>query len=319
MIGLSLPEIDHVALRHAISLSLATGRAFRLADGFRFVRENPVAGSLLADWENALGMLSAGSFGSDGDDLLFRPGTLKHGDYSFVTGAFSSALELVLLLIPPLTRLEYRSTLGVRGVTHSDLTYTTDFANITIFDLLERMGFYIHLSLKRFGFYGSGGGLLEAKAYPEESSGVFPALRYRDVRITGARVYIAKLPTDIAMTQREMLVERAGIPASAVGIVEVLDADGPGNFIQAYAECDGGVRIVQAASPVYSGEGAYIFSREVAAETARSAVEECGRLVAEKAVPERAVRELLPYIVLSGSGFSARAGGAGERLAAAFL
>ncbi len=318
MIEISLPEIDHVAVRHAVSLSLATGRSIRLAGAFGFVKENPAAGNLLADWENALGVLSAGSFRNDGDDLLFAPGALKNGDYLFETGAFSSALELVLLLLPPLTRLEYRSSLGVRGVTHSHLSCTTDFANLTLFDVLERMGFFLHLSLKRFGFYGSGGGLLEAKAYPEESGAGIPSLRYGDVRITGARVYIAKLPTHIAATQREILVERAGIPAPAVGIVEVLDADGPGNFIQVYAECDGGVRIEQAVSPVYSGQGAYLFDAEAAAETAKSAVEACERLVAGKTVPERAVREILPYIVLSGSGIPAWAGGAGERLAAAF-
>ncbi len=319
MIELTLPEIDHIAMRHAISLSLATGKSFRLGGGFRFVRENPAAGNLLADWENALGALSAGSFGSDGDDLLFRPGAPARGDYSFETGAFSSALELVLLLLPPLTRLEYRTALGVRGVTHSDLSYTTDFVNLTIFDLLERMGFYLHLSLKRFGFYGSGGGLLEAKAYPGESGGALPDLSYHDVRITGARVYIAKLPTDVAMTQKDLLVAGGVIPASSVGIVEVLDADGPGNFIQVYAECDGGVRILHAVSPVYSGEGEYVFNGEVAAETARSAVAAYERLLVEKAVPERAVRELLPYAILSGSGIPVRSGGAGERLAAAFL
>ncbi|MGV7927624.1 MAG: RNA 3'-terminal phosphate cyclase [Spirochaetota bacterium] len=319
MIELSLPEIDHIAVRHAISLSLATGRSFRLAGGFRFVRENPRVANMLADWESAIGMLSAGSFGSEGDDLLFSPRALRHGDYSFITGAFSSALDLVLLLLPAFTGLEYRTTIAVRGVTHSDMSCTTDFTNLTLFDLLEQMGFYLHLSLKRFGFYGSGGGLLGAKAYPGESRGMVPELRYRDVRITGARVYIAKLPTDIAVAQKEMLVEEASIPAPAVGIVEVLDADGPGNFIQVYAECDGGARIVQAVSPVYSVEGEYIFNDELAAGTARSAVEACVRIVGEKAVPGRAVRELLPYVVLSGSGIPAWEGGAGVRLADAFL
>lgn len=301
MIGLSLPEIDRVAVRHAISLSLATGKSFRLAGGFRFARENPAFAGLLADWENALGTMSAGSFLADDDDLLFRPAALRHGAYALETGAFSSALELVLLLLPPLTRLKYRTALSVRGVTHSDLSYTTDFVNLTLFDLLERMGFYLHLSLKRFGFYGSGGGLVEARAYPGETGAGLPEVEFREVSLRGARVYIAKMPTDVALNQREMLAGLTGLPESAIGIVEVLDADGPGNFIQAYAECDGVVRVLQAVSPVYGADGEYVFNEGRAGETVRSIASLCERLRGDRALPSDATREILPYAVLSGS------------------
>lgn len=301
MIGLSLPEIDRVAVRHAISLSLATGKSFRLAGGFRFVRENPAFAGLLADWENALGAMSAGSFLADDDDLIFRPAALRHGRYAFATGAFSSALELVLLLLPPLTRLKYRTALSVRGVTHTDLSYTTDFVNMTLFDLLERMGFYLHLSLKRFGFYGSGGGLVEAHAYPGEAGKRLPEFECREVSLRGARVYVAKMPTDVALAQREMLAASTGLSESVIGIVEVLDADGPGNFIQAYAECDGVVRVLQAVSPVYGADGEYVFNEEKAGETVRSIASQCARVAADRVVPPEATREILPYAVLSGS------------------
>jgi len=262
--------------------------------------------------------MSAGSFLADGEDLLFRPAALRHGAYALETGAFSSALELVLLLLPPLTRLKYRTALSVRGVTHTDLSYTTDFVNLTLFDLLESMGFYLHLSLKRFGFYGSGGGLVEARAYPDEAGGFSPAIEYRDVAVRGARVYIAKMPTGVALMQREMLAGLTGLPESAIGIIEVRDADGPGNFIQAYAECDGVARVLQAVSPVYGADGEYIFNEGRAGETVRSIASLCARLTEDRALPPEATREILPYAFLSGSIMPPGAGETAKLLVSAF-
>ncbi|MDI9425164.1 MAG: RNA 3'-terminal phosphate cyclase [Spirochaetota bacterium] len=318
MIELRLPGLDRVAARQAISLSLATGKSFRLSGGFGLARQDPAFAACLSDWENALASLSAGSFLADGEDLLFRPGTLRHGTYTLQTGPFSSALELVLLMLPPLTRLDYRTVLSVRGVTHSDLSYTTDFVNLTLFDILERMGFYLHLSLRRFGFYGSGGGLIEARAYPGEAGGTMPGLVFRDVIMRGARVYIARLPTDIALMQRGTLSGLCGLPESSIGIVEVLDADGPGNCVQAYAECDGRSMVLQAVSPVYDADGEYIFNEERAEETARSLASLCARLKENGAPPPEAAREILPYSALSGSPLPAGAGETAKLLADAF-
>ncbi len=145
----------------------------------------------------------------------------------------------------------------MRGVTHSDMSCTTDFTNLTLFDLLAQMGFYLHLSLKRFGFYGSGAGCSERRhtggeqGYGPGTTVPRPADHGRPRVHREASDRYRRCPEGNA-------VEKASIPAPAVGIVEVLDADGPGNFIPVYAECDGGARIVQAVSPVYSVEGEYI-------------------------------------------------------------
>ncbi len=299
MVGISVSRLDHVLLRQAVSLSLAAGTPVCVEGGFRYIRENPAVQPLVADWENALSQMNAGQFSGAGDDLIFTPGAVRYGNFSFVTGAYSSAVEIVLLLLPALASREFRSSLTIKGATHASISHSTDFVRETLFSYGEEVGIYASMALKRFGFYGSGGGILESKIYPREPRGAELRDGLAGIECAGARVYIAKHSSDIAKRQKEMLCDRLRLPDGKVGIIEVLDTDGYGNVIQIYCVHGSRMIVTYAIVDAYSHEGELMYSGNSAEHAVDDAVRRYESMMRRGKMPVELVRELMPVYAVA--------------------
>ncbi len=285
----------------ALSLSLLKREPLCIKGGHDFINGNydlvPLYDSLKkVTFDNGFGMLND----SDGD-IVFYPEGIPCGTYSFETDKFSSISDIELFLLPSLLYGEFRSVINYTGVTHSHLSYPTTFLKETLFSFLEKTGHYASLNLKRFGFYGSGGGSAVSRIYPAEPVKCDNILSSCDCGIEGVRIFMAKMNMEMAGREKEFIVKNAGIDEGRVQIMEIVDADGYGNSIHVYVKCGGINVILSRDMEIYNSAGDFIFEESRYYTTLTGLLRETERLVKNKTLPVSLTDEVLPYLVLSGS------------------
>jgi len=153
-------------IRLALSLALLKKENIIIKNGFEFIDKNYDLQPLFDSLKKTVSDTGAGIISNIEKDIIFNPETLSGRVYNFDCDKYSPISEIELFLMPSLFHSNYRSVINYRGVTHSSLSYPTTVIKTTFFDFLERLGYYGSFNLKRFGFYGSGGGIAESKIYP---------------------------------------------------------------------------------------------------------------------------------------------------------
>ncbi len=154
-------------LRTALSLSMATGRAFRL-ENIRAGRRHPGLMPQHLSAVRAAAEISGATLSGDrlsSTELVFSPGHApKHGRYVFdvaetagrgSAGSVSLVLQTVLI---PLALAGGPSTLVLRGGTHVEWSPPFDFLASCYLPALRRIGFHVDAELTRWGWYPVGGG-----------------------------------------------------------------------------------------------------------------------------------------------------------------
>ena len=288
---------DWLLIRQALSLALLRSRPVAITHGGAFLEGAPAYRPLFEDAARTLSGTGAGRLAVEGESIVYEPGALSPGRFRIESGAFSSAVELLLLLAPALLHGGFRSVLECAGVTHSPYSCPTAYLREDLLARLERLGFCGSLALKRFGFYGSGGGVMESRLYPREPASGAAPVTGGPGRVTGARIFIARLSTELAEQEKLMLADRLGLDPGRISIIEVMDANGAGNSIQVFAESGGIQSVMFREMRIYDESGGIVFSEEVLSGGIDGLTAETEALVHDGILPERTVRELIPYLV----------------------
>jgi RNA 3'-terminal phosphate cyclase (ATP) len=156
-------------LRTALTLSLLTGRPFRIVK-IRANRDKPGLRPQHLKAVEAAAMLGnaevvGGSAGSR--DLTFRPGQLEPRDLRIDIGtAGATALVLQTLHLPLALRATGPVRLTLTGGTYNESAPSFPFLETTWRAHLAALGLPVALSMPRAGFYPEGGGTLEAWIEP---------------------------------------------------------------------------------------------------------------------------------------------------------
>ncbi len=302
MILVSLQNPDWVLIRQAISLSLAHQMDCRIAGALEFLNCNPHITAFLSDIEEFCVRYDFGNFSTEGNDVLFYPKFPRFGNFTISINPYSSAIELMLLLMPALFKQIFRSRLYLSGVTHSPFTFGTSWMKESFLAALEQMGMYASCTLRRFGFYASGGGLIEAKVYPAEAKRLSEFNIPGDsARFTGARIYIAHLDSSIAVQEKNFLCEDLGLDEAQTGILEIRDCDGAWNHAEIYCLVDGLPVVFSETVPVYDFSGAFIFS-ENSIQPAMEKLVNNTRVALQNAwLPEELEKEIAIYHAMIGN------------------
>lgn len=284
-------------LRNALALSLITGQPFRIHN-IRAGRERPgLMRQHLTAVEAAvtIGGASCEGAGIGAAEIIFRPGTVKSGNYRFAVGTAGSTGLVLQTLLPPLMIADAPSRLVLEGGTHNLQAPPFEFLERSLLPLLNRMGPQIEARLTRHGFYPSGGGRIEIDITPAP-------LRRLDCRARGAlrkaggTALIAGLPRDIA--ERESASVRQALNWSASAFhVEVLSEDrGPGNVLLLEAD-------FEEVTEVVTGFGKLGVSAESLARTAAARLS--GYLASSAfAGPYLADQLILPFSLAGGGAFT---------------
>ncbi len=190
-------------LRTALTLSLVTGRPFRLAK-IRAKRKPPgLRPQHLACVRGAEAVSASSSEGAarGASELVFRPGPVKPGEYVLDVGTAGSTTLLLQCLFFPLA-LAGGGQLVLRGGTHVPKSPPYHYLSWVWLPVMSAYGLHGKLQLRYAGFHPAGAGEFRAIISPNN----LPPNRVdlptrgtlRDVQVTS---FVAGLPLEIAERQ----------------------------------------------------------------------------------------------------------------------
>ncbi len=285
----------------ALSLALLKGEQVVVRDAENMLNADPSLPPLYDDIKRFIFETGCGMITESGEDIGFYPELLAPGRYNIETGNYSSISELELFLLPSLFNRETRSVISYRGVTHSHISYPTVFLKETIFGILEQCGFYASMNMKRFGYYGSGGGAAESRIYPEEKRACGDMLAGRPVTLEGVRIFVAKMDMALADREKEFVLKNIPVPEGKVQVMEVRDADGYGNSVQAYMKYGNLNVILSRDMEIYNSAGDLVFDEARYYAGLSSLKDEISGFINSGRLPLYIAAEVLPYMMMSGS------------------
>ncbi len=147
-------------LRTSLALSLVTGTPFRIIN-IRAGRAKP--GLLRQHLTAAQAATAVGDAATDGAEIgstefLFRPATIRPGEYRFAVGSAGSTTLVLQTILPALILASDPSHVTLEGGTHNPFAPPFDFLQQTFLPALTRFGPKLEATLDRPGFYPAGGG-----------------------------------------------------------------------------------------------------------------------------------------------------------------
>ncbi|AXI60898.1 RNA 3'-terminal phosphate cyclase [Pseudomonas kribbensis] len=281
-------------LRSALSLSMVTGRPFRI-ERIRAKRSRPgLLRQHLTAVMAAAQVCGARTQGAElgSQALSFEPGPIRGGEYRFAIGTAGSCTLVLQTLLPALLRAPQASRVWISGGTHNPLAPPTDFLTRSWLPLMRRMGAEIDLELLRHGFVPAGGGEIEVTVQPSKLSALHvcdrgSALSQKAFALT------AGLASDIARRELDRVARRLDVRPAAMNAIS-LDPDcGPGNvLLLEYA--------FEHVTEVFSAFGQASLRAEAVADVAINQADAWLRSGA--AVAEHLADQLLLPMALAGSG-----------------
>jgi RNA 3'-terminal phosphate cyclase (ATP) len=285
-------------LRTALSLSLITGKPFRIQN----IRANRKAPGLLRQHLTAVNAAAeVGEAAVEGANvgasaLTFVPRTLRAGNYSFAIGTAGSTMLVLQTLLMPLALAPEPSTIEIEGGTHNPASPPFDFVEQAYLPLLRRMGPDIAIELVRPGFYPAGGGKIRALITPAKRLGRLEILERGEIVSRRARAVVANLPYSIAQREARTVGEELGWSDDCLQAHTLTGSIGPGNAVSIFVECEH-------ATDVFTAFGAKGVSAE---SVARDAAKQARRyLNSGGAVGEHLADQLLlPLAIGEGGSFT---------------
>jgi RNA 3'-terminal phosphate cyclase (ATP) len=284
-------------LRNALALSLITSQPFRIHN-IRAGRERPglMRQHLTAiEAAIAIGNAQCDGAGIGASEIVFRPGTVRGGDYHFAIGTAGSAGLVLQTVLMPLVLAEAPSRIVLEGGTHNLQAPPFEFIDRCFLPLINRMGPAVTARLVRHGFYPSGGGRIEIEIVPAPLRRLECAQRGA-LRTRQAVALIAGLAGDIARREIETARKQLDWPEDAFRIEVLAEDRGPGNVLLLEATFEHVTEIV-------AGFGRMGVSAESLARTAAARM--AGYLESPAfAGPYLADQLILPFALAGGGSFT---------------
>jgi RNA 3'-terminal phosphate cyclase (ATP) len=286
-------------LRSALSLSLATGKAFRM-ENIRAKRERPGLlrqhlTAVLAASEIGSAQVEGATLGSK--TLTFIPGPVRSGTYHFAVGTAGSATLVFQTILPALMTASGASEIRIEGGTHNMQAPPFDFLEKAFLPLIAALGPRVEVQLERYGFYPAGGGSFLARIEPCQTLKPMQLVNRGEITGKTASAIVANLPRNIAQRELNTVADLLNWNAQSMNIIETKNSVGPGNIVF--------VEVVSSGlTEVFSGFGKIGKSAESVAsdacESARS------YLASGAAVGEHLADQLLlPFALAGGGSFTA--------------
>lgn len=220
-------------LRSALALSVISGRPFRI-ERIRAGRRKPGLLRQHVAAVRAAAQVSGAEVEGDAlasSSLVFRPRTLRGGEFRFDVGSAGSATLVLQTVLPALAIAPEPSALRLSGGTHNPFAPPFEFLQRSFAPLIGRCGVGLRLELERPGFYPAGGGVLKASITPARAWSGFELLQ-RGRWVAGrAAAAVARLPESIARRELMTVARELGWGEDSLSLLVIEDSAGPGNAL----------------------------------------------------------------------------------------
>lgn len=287
-------------LRSSLSLSLATGKEFRI-ENIRAKRERPGLlrqhlTAVLAAREISGAQVEGAILGSPA--LSFVPGAVRPGEYHFKIGTAGSGTLVLQTILPALMTADAPSNITIEGGTHNMLAPPIDFLEKCFLPVIGRMGPKVTMNLERHGFYPAGGGRFTVTIDP--CAKLLPIEYSERGEITRRHVtaMVANLNRPIAEREIDKVVKLLNWEGESTEIVVVKKSAGPGNIVLIEVGTSTGM------AEVFCGFGRLGASAEA---VAKEAVKEALAYISSEAAAGEHLTDqlLLPFALAGGGSFTA--------------
>jgi RNA 3'-terminal phosphate cyclase (ATP) len=199
-------------LRSALTLSICTGKAFRITR-IRAARKKPgLQRQHLTAVRAARDICGAQVTGDEigSTTLTFFPSEVHGGHYHFAIGSAGSTTLVLQTILYPLLLTATESHLTLTGGTHNPLAPSFDFLAYAWLPLLHRMGATVKITLDRHGFYPAGGGQLRVHITPTHSLQGLQLVERGQTVAYQASSLISNLPLSIAQRELQRVASKLG-------------------------------------------------------------------------------------------------------------
>ena len=282
-------------LRSSLSLSIITQQPFRITN----IRANRNKPGLLRQHLTAVkaaaeicdAEVQGAALGAH--ELVFKPGKLKAGDYSFAIGTAGSCTLVLQTVLPPLLTAAASSTVRIQGGTHNKAAPPFDFLDRAFLPLLKRMGMDVELTLVSYGFYPRGGGEIRATITPTKKFVPINLLEKGERINAMAEAYIAGLPINIAKRELEVIGNKLNWNEEQLKLRGLSSEVGPGNALTVTVQHEH-------VTEVFTSFGEKGISSEAVAE--QVAKDARSFIASPAAVGEYLADQLLLPLIIAGAG-----------------
>jgi RNA 3'-terminal phosphate cyclase (ATP) len=220
-------------LRSALSLSLVTGKPFRM-ENIRAKREKP--GLLRQHLTAVLAASEVGGAQVEGavlgsKTLSFTPESVRPGKYHFAVGTAGSTTLVFQTILPALMTASGPSEVVIEGGTHNMQAPPLDFLQKVFLPVMNRLGPKVEIGLEKYGFYPAGGGRLVATIHPCERLAPIQLLERGEIESRRALAIVANLSRNIAQREVDTMAKLLNWDAGCTEIIETKNSVGPGNIV----------------------------------------------------------------------------------------
>ena len=223
-------------LRTSLALSMCTGQPFALAR-IRARRAKPgLMRQHLTCVQAAAAVCGATVQGAElgSGTLVFEPGPVRAGDYTFSVGTAGSCTLVLQTVWPALMLADAPSRLKLSGGTHNPMAPPFHFLERCYAPLLHRLGADAELSLRRLGFYPAGGGEIEVTVHPaREALQPFDLLDRGEPVESYAECLAPALPGAVVRREFDALARALAWTPEQLRVPVVRQNEGPGNALMA--------------------------------------------------------------------------------------
>lgn len=226
-------------LRTALTLSLVTGRPFRI-ERIRAHRDRPgLLRQHLTAVEAAAAVSGASVEGAapGSRDLTFRPGAVRAGAYAFRVGTAGSACLVLQTILLPLALAGAASSVVVEGGTHGAMAPPFDHMDEVWLPHLRAIGFRVRAALERHGFYPAGGGRVRVDVDPPATLRPLVLDARGEVVARRATALIAQIPPSVGTREIDVVTNATSFQPGECAVRSV-ESPGPGNAIVLSVRCE---------------------------------------------------------------------------------
>ncbi|MFC5456484.1 RNA 3'-terminal phosphate cyclase [Prosthecobacter fluviatilis] len=220
-------------LRSSLSLAMITGRPFRMTN-IRGKRPKPgLMRQHLTCVKAAAKVCDACVDGAElgSVELVFRPGQVMGGNYSFAIGSGGSTTLVLQTLLPALLHAEAASTLRIEGGTHNPMAPPFDFIEHCYMPVIQSLGAKTEVKLERAGFMQAGGGVISVEIRPIKKWKKLKLIERGALHEAFGCVLHAHLHRDIAEREIATATQLLEWPVGQIDLRYANDSTGPGNAI----------------------------------------------------------------------------------------